>query len=140
MALASVLVLNAGSSSLKASVIEVGRRDPVAAAAASWGSEASAGAARRATVSAVLDGLWASGASRESITAVGHRVVHGGLRFREPTPIDETVLAELDELGQLAPLHNPIAVDTIRIARELLPNVRHIAVFDTAFHASIASW
>jgi acetate kinase len=64
-------------------------------------------------------------------------VVHGGLRFREPVVIDDGVLTELDELGKLAPLHNPVAVDTIRAAGAVLPDVQHVAAFDTAFHASI---
>ena len=69
--------------------------------------------------------------------AVGHRVVHGGDRFREPTPIDDLVLAAIEELRPLAPLHNEPALRAIRAAQEALPDLPHIAVFDTAFHATI---
>ena len=68
---------------------------------------------------------------------VGHRVVHGGARFREPTVIDEAVLAAIEELRPLAPLHNEPALDAIRAAQRALPDVPHVAVFDTAFHATI---
>jgi acetate kinase len=130
---ARVLVLNAGSSSLKASIIEVGRRDPVAATAVDWGADATRAADRRTTVADVLVQL----KSTDRVAGVGHRVVHGGLRFREPVVIDEDVLVDLDELSELAPLHNPVAVDTIRAARELLPDLPHVAVFDTAFHSTL---
>jgi len=68
---------------------------------------------------------------------VGHRVVHGGARFREPALIDDDVLAAIEELRPLAPLHNEPALRAIREARAALPDVPHVAVFDTAFHASI---
>lgn len=69
--------------------------------------------------------------------AVGHRVVHGGTRFVEPALIDEDLVARIDELSPLAPLHNVPALAAIREARSALPGVPHVAVFDTAFHASI---
>ena len=69
--------------------------------------------------------------------AVGHRVVHGGARFVEPTAIDEDVIAAIEELRPLAPLHNEPALQAIRAARERLPDLLHVAVFDTAFHATI---
>jgi acetate kinase len=69
--------------------------------------------------------------------AVGHRVVHGGSRFVEPTPIDDDVIAGIEELRALAPLHNEPALAAIREAREALPDVPHAAVFDTAFHRTI---
>jgi acetate kinase len=135
VAVARVLVVNAGSSSLKASLIEVGRREPLAATAVEWGSDATRFADRHATLAATFDRLQAE--SGGTIDGVGHRVVHGGERFREPTVVDDDILAELDELSQLAPLHNPVAVETIRAAREVLPDVPHVAAFDTAFHASL---
>ena len=67
------------------------------------------------------------------LVAVGHRVVHGGPVFYRPTVIDDTVIAKLKELSMLAPLHNPPAVQGIEVARKLLPDVPHVAVFDTAF-------
>jgi len=69
--------------------------------------------------------------------AVGHRVVHGGNHFVEPTLIDDEVVAGIDALSPLAPLHNVPALAAIRDARKALPDVPHVAVFDTAFHASI---
>ena len=70
------------------------------------------------------------------ISAVGHRVVHGGPDFSDPVVIDDAVLAEIDALCPLAPLHNPAAVAGIRAARERF-HVPHVAVFDTAFFADL---
>ncbi|MGW1739777.1 acetate kinase [Nocardia sp. NPDC001965] len=67
------------------------------------------------------------------VTAVGHRVVHGGEVFYEPTLVDDRVLATIDELSTLAPLHNPANVRGIEAVRTLLPGVPQVAVFDTAF-------
>jgi acetate kinase len=69
--------------------------------------------------------------------AVGHRVVHGGRRFEQPTLIVDTVERAIEELPILAPLHNRRALDEIRRAREALPDVPHVAVFDTAFHRTM---
>jgi acetate kinase len=69
--------------------------------------------------------------------AVGHRVVHGGERFREPVEIDDTVEMAIGELATIAPLHNTPALTAIREARRALGGVPHVAVFDTAFHATI---
>jgi acetate kinase len=71
------------------------------------------------------------------IFAVGHRVVHGGERFREPAIIDGETLAAIEELCPLAPLHNPANLAGIRVMRDLLPEVPQVAVFDTAFHQTI---
>ncbi len=71
------------------------------------------------------------------VDAVGHRVVHGGLRFVRPCRVDDDVLAALQALVPLAPLHQPIALAGIRLLRQLLPEVPAVACFDTAFHASI---
>jgi acetate kinase len=69
--------------------------------------------------------------------AVGHRVVHGGNRFVGPTLVDDDVEAAIEELAVLAPLHNRRALEEIRRAREAVPNVPHVAVFDTAFHRTM---
>jgi acetate kinase len=107
---AAVLVVNAGSTSLKLHAVEVdGRSIPV---------ESFADAP---------DGL----------AAVAHRVVHGGPRFRDPIVIDSSVRNEIRELIVLAPLHNAPALDAIDAARQALPDVPHIAVFDTSFHRTI---
>ena len=68
---------------------------------------------------------------------VGHRVVHGGDRFRQPVVVDDEVERALEALTPLAPLHNAPAVRALRDARVALPDVPHVAVFDTAFHATI---
>lgn len=69
--------------------------------------------------------------------AVGHRVVHGGARFLEPIVIDDQVLAAIEELTPLAPLHNEPALRAIHAAKAALPEAPHVAVFDTAFHSRI---
>ena len=70
--------------------------------------------------------------------AVGHRVVHGGARFREPVVLDEEVKDAIRDLSSLAPLHNKPALEAIESAQHALPDVPHVAVFDTAFHATLA--
>lgn len=72
--------------------------------------------------------------------AVAHRVVHGGERFREPTRLDDLVLDEIEQLNELAPLHNPPALAVIRHARAALPDTPHFVVFDTAFHATLPGY
>ncbi len=67
------------------------------------------------------------------LVAVGHRVVHGGRDFYRPTAIDDALIARLNELAPLAPLHNPPGVLGIEVARRIVPDLPHIAVFDTAF-------
>jgi acetate kinase len=106
----SVLVVNAGSATMKLSEV----------------------AADETTTK--LDSLEAAGSSLE---AVAHRVVHGGERFREPVLIDDDVVRELESLTELAPLHNAPALAAIGEARRLLPEVPQVAVFDSAFHATI---
>jgi acetate kinase len=71
------------------------------------------------------------------IDAVGHRIVHGGARFREPVLLDAGVEEAIRELSALAPLHNAPAVRAVDEARRTFPGVPHVAVFDTAFHATI---
>lgn len=73
----------------------------------------------------------------EGIVAAGHRVVHGGERFREPAVIDDGVMEAVRELSSLAPLHTMPALAAIADARRALREVPHVAVFDTAFHATI---
>jgi acetate kinase len=105
-ALSRVLVVNAGSTSLKLSIVDENEQ------------------------SSVADGY-------EQADAVGHRVVHGGTRFRDPVVIDDDVKAAIAELSSLAPLHNRPALEAIEDAQRSLPDVPHVAVFDTAFHATI---
>lgn len=74
------------------------------------------------------------------IEAIGHRVVHGGERFHEPTLIDDELLEEIRALSPFAPLHNPANLEGIVSARKIAPYAFHIAVFDTAFHQNIPEY
>jgi acetate kinase len=69
--------------------------------------------------------------------AVGHRVVHGGKRFFEPTLITDLVKINIEDLDELAPLHNPANLQGIEAAQAMFPEVPHVAVFDTAFHQTL---
>lgn len=92
--------------------------------------------ARGDTVEGLLD--WAQSQSGDSrLIAVGHRVVHGGAEFSDPVEIDAPLLARLDALTTLAPLHQPASLAPIRRIRELRPDLRQFACFDTAFHRRI---
>lgn len=85
----------------------------------------------------VAESITSLGLLPEGIRAAGHRVVHGGSRFRDPVVIDDDVLEAIRELSSLAPLHNDAALTAIADARRELPGVPHVAVFDTAFHVTI---
>ena len=67
----------------------------------------------------------------------GHRVVHGGEAYRAATPVDDGVLARLQSLTALAPIHQPRSLDALALVRDALPDVPHVACFDTAFHATL---
>ena len=88
----------------------------------------------------MLDAFAADGPSldRHPLLAVGHRVVHGGKRFFEPTLITDLVKINIEELAELAPLHNPANLQGIEAAQEAFPDVPHVAVFDTAFHQTLS--
>jgi acetate kinase len=136
-----VLILNAGSSSLKTSVLDVpraGRRVPamVASASVDWGSDATRIDASAGVIEAIRR-FETEGLDLSTIKAVAHRVVHGGPSFVAAVVVDDAVLEQLDALAPLAPLHNPVAVATIRAARLVLPRLPHVAIFDTGFHATL---
>ena len=120
-----VLVVNAGSSSLKLSVL--GPADEITAA---LDIEAWDGRAVHGELARFLGGL-------SGVQAVGHRVVHGGSRLTGPTVIDDTVTAAIADLTDLAPLHQPRALAGIDAVRAALPGVPAVACFDTAFHAAM---
>jgi acetate kinase len=77
---------------------------------------------------------------RGELYGIGHRVVHGGEAFHEPTLIDDKVVATIREMVPLAPLHNPANLIGIEVARKRRPDVPQVAVFDTAFHQSMPPW
>ena len=124
-----VLVLNAGSSSVKLRVVEPGgdvrhRVDLDAPRGRPAPGELEDAVVRLAREAGGVD-------------AVGHRVVHGGTDFTAPTPVDADVLERIDRLTALAPLHQPPAVAGLRVVAEALPSVPSVACFDTAFHATM---
>ena len=104
------LVVNAGSTSLKLSVV------------------------RDDDSSETVDSL---DSPPPGIDAVAHRIVHGGERFRDAVVVDDAAERELTALAELAPLHNGPALDALAEARRAFPDVPHVAVFDTAFHSTI---
>lgn len=126
-----VLVLNAGSSSLKYEVVDLAAPDARAGGIVERIGEPGGVPDHTAAVRSALDEL------RVDPDAVGHRIVHGGTRFSAPAIIDDAVESAIAELATLAPLHNPPGLAGIRAARAVLPDVPHVAVFDTAFHAML---
>jgi acetate kinase len=121
-----VLVVNAGSSSLKLSLLDADDSEL-------WSTELAAprAVAEAGAVASALDDLPANP------DVAGHRIVHGGDRFREAVVVDEHVEAELRELTALAPLHQPKSLAALDAVRRALPNVPEVACFDTAFHATL---
>jgi acetate kinase len=122
----SVFVVNCGSSSLKWSVIDTGSGDTLGS-----------GTVQRIEDHAAALGSVLAVAPLEGVVAVAHRVVHGGERFSAPVLVNDSVLASIRDLAVLAPLHNPANADGIEVARRALPDIPHVAIFDTAFHASL---
>jgi len=132
-----ILVLNAGSSSLKAALVET-PDVTLARTEISWGSDASRSADRAAGLEGALRELGLdTRAEAQGFDAVGHRVVHGGDRFTAPAFVDDEVMAEIAADMDLAPLHNKVALEAIDMARTLLPSATHVACFDTAFHSRL---
>jgi acetate kinase len=131
-----VLVLNAGSSSLKGSIIESPDLRTIAKDEVSLGADATRRRRFERTVRGLLRKLQVD--SGHDVDAVGHRVVHGGSRYRSARRVDERVLNGIEALAEFAPLHNRMAALGIHAARKLLPKTPQVAAFDTAFHASLA--
>ena len=133
-----VLVLNAGSSSLKVSV-HTRKGDCLWRDQRSWSVGAAEGSAPEERLEAVLD-AWLPGALAgrvAGLTVAGHRVVHGGERFTAPVRLDAAVLAVLEELVPLAPLHNGPALRVMRWLSRWQPGIAQWACFDTAFHGTL---
>lgn len=126
-----VLVLNPGSVTLKATLLDHPDPRPRFDRTIDWGDD------RLAGIRDVIAAVEAAGFASASIDAVGYRVVHGGGRFTEPVVVDASVVDAIESLEDLAPLHNPPATQTIRATLEVVPDARHVAAFDTAFHASL---
>ncbi len=120
-----ILVVNAGSSSLKLRLLDADDR-----VGGSVDLPAPGGLAPREDVAEAIGRLGA-------VDAVGHRIVHGGTRFRDPVRIDAEVVAQLRALTDLAPLHQPKALAALDAVAEVLPDTPAVACFDTAFHAAL---
>ncbi|MBB5116909.1 acetate kinase [Streptomyces eurocidicus] len=153
-----VLVLNSGSSSVKYQLLDMadGARlavglverigeetsrlahTPLATGGAKRETEAPI-ADHEAALKAVARELAADGLGLDSpeLAAIGHRVVHGGQKFTAPTVITDEVVAEIERLIPVAPLHNPANITGIRTAQALRPDLPQVAVFDTAFHTTM---
>ncbi len=155
-----ILVINAGSSSIKFSIFETAPDRSLAAGAhgqveglgAAAGTPARievadtqgrqlieqpiAGHDHQSAMAAIHDWFAAHVGSEAGFTGVGHRVVHGGLAYAQPVLIDDKVLAALEELVPLAPLHQPHNIAAIRAVSAIAPKVPQVACFDTAFHHS----
>ncbi len=141
-----ILVINCGSSSLKIALVDSASGQQVAALKVERVGEAEAaivvdGVSTPCTApdhqTALACALPRLVSDAGDIAGVGHRVVHGGERFDRPVRIDDEVEAEIAALIPLAPLHNPANLMGIQAARVLLPDVAHVAVFDTAFHSTL---
>ncbi|NEA47024.1 acetate kinase [Streptomyces sp. SID10815] len=152
-----VLVLNSGSSSLKYQLLDMSDASRLAVGLVERIGEQTSrlkhtrldsGDTREqngpiadhdAALKAVAEELAKDGLGMDSpeLAAIGHRVVHGGMFFTEPTVIDDTVLTEIERLIPVAPLHNPANLTGIRTAMALRPDLPQVAVFDTAFHTTM---
>ncbi|HMO10096.1 MAG TPA: acetate kinase [Actinotalea sp.] len=148
-----VLVVNSGSSSIKYQLVDADSGDALASglverigqALGAFRHEGPGGDVRleeavpdhEAGLDRVLALFAEHGPALDEVTAVGHRVVQGGSVFGAPALVDDRVEAEIEQLATLAPLHNPANLAGIRAARRAFPDVPHVAVFDTSFHATL---
>ena len=148
-----VLVLNAGSSSLKFNLFDMAKEVSIAEGMAERIGIAEANLActiegqkhkealplpsHREALEAILERLRATVLHDTPIHAVGHRVVHGGPKYGDSVLVTEEVLRDIDHFAMYAPLHNPANALGIRTAMAAFPEVPHVAVFDTAFHHNI---
>ncbi|WP_106496899.1 acetate kinase [Lentibacillus sp. Marseille-P4043] len=151
----NILAINAGSSSLKFQLIQmpdekvlakgvferIGLESPIFTITVNGEKESLEAdiPSHEAAVKRLLERLKTSGVihSLDEISAVGHRVVHGGERFTDSVKLTDEVIHEIEEVSELAPLHNPANLTGIQAFQEVLPNVPMVAVFDTAFHQTM---
>ena len=136
-----ILVLNAGSSSVKYQVFSMAGNAEVLTSGlvdriGEPGSEMTSHhhALEHLILHLQREGIIGSG---QGIDAIGHRVVHGGERFQQPVLIDADVIAAIRDMIPLAPLHNPANLQGIEVAQQLFPGIPQVAVFDTAFHQTM---
>ncbi|MDD5593578.1 MAG: acetate kinase [Candidatus Margulisbacteria bacterium] len=127
-----ILALNCGSSSVKYKLYHWGKRQTLASGMIERIGISGGPANHREALQQIIHNLPSS-----EISAVGHRVVHGGEKFKSSVLINDEVLAAIKNVQDLAPLHNPPNIAGIEAAQEVLPGIPHIAVFDTAFHQTM---
>lgn len=127
------LVLNCGSSSIKYQVVDTALERPLAVGLVERVQDFHEAIGRVIEELELPD----SGVDLKALTVVGHRVVQGGAEFVSPTIVTDEVEREIALLTPLAPLHTPPNLAGIRAAREAFPNLPHVAIFDTAFHATM---
>lgn len=127
-------VVNSGSSSIKYQLIDLDTDESVMSGLVERIGEPGGDAA---THTEGLRGVLAKLGADAGISVVGHRVVHGGDRFDRAVVVTDDVIADIESLAPLAPLHNPANLAGIRAAREVLGDVPHVVVFDTAFHQTM---
>ena len=142
----NILVLNAGSSSIKFAVFDGGLAQVCAGLAAEIGSggfvevdgqrDPKPLIDHRAALGAVLDALKAKGISVGDLKAAAHRVVHGGRKLSAPVRLTPDVRAEIEACSPLAPLHNPHNLAAMDTLAQIAPNMAQFASFDTAFHTT----
>lgn len=131
----NILVLNAGSSSVKYQVFHMGDQQVLLGGQVERIGEAgSAISCHQAALEQIIARLQAADIG---IDAIGHRVVHGGEHFHTPVLIDADVVAAIRSMIPLAPLHNPANLQGIEVAQRLFPAIPQVAVFDTAFHQTM---
>ena len=129
-----ILVLNAGSSSLKYQIIDTDTGGSLYSGLVENIGDGESGPTHREAIAQALQSV----PRGVRIDAVGHRVVHGGARFVEPAIITPEVQDHIVDLSPLAPLHNPANLAGITAAQKALPELVHVAVFDTAFHHTLS--
>jgi acetate kinase len=159
----NILVLNSGSSTQKTALFDLEKSssyDPIAPlwegklerdgdkeevhvrnhVGAEIRNQAKAGV-HRASIVAMLENLWSGPTaivkSRDEITIVGHRIVHGGPKLTEPSRVTSEVKREIENVSSIAPLHNQAGLEGIELIEKLLPDTPQVAVFDTGFHRTL---
>lgn len=148
-----ILLLNCGSSSMKYQIIDAATHDSLASGLVQRIGQASGDLTHvvgdvetvregwypnhTVAFSAVVAAFEEFGPGLQGLMAMGHRVVHGGDSFCDSVQINKEVVDELKRLAPLAPLHNPPAIAGIRAAMDLMPEIPHVAIFDTAFFATL---
>jgi acetate kinase len=128
-----IFALNCGSSSIKSAIVDSARRRRLF----DFHVENADTKGLSAAVAKVLQELGSHTGEHGQPDAIAHRIVHGGERFLRATRIDDGVLEEIEQLSHLAPLHNPPALAAVRQARDAYPGTPHVAIFDTAYHATL---